>query len=83
MVICSVPESAVLPSTLLYPPQNGVLLYPLQNGVLGGYTVFSMSVSPWFRDSMIARFCQHLRFLLYNFDSFCPILFNSTPHLNH
>ena len=34
------------------------------------------------RHSMIPKFCQHLRFLLYNFDSFCPILFKFTPHLN-
>ena len=46
-----------------------------QNGVLGGYTVFSISVIPSFR--------QHLRVLLYNFDSFCPILFKFTPHLDH
>ena len=40
-----------------------------------GYTVFSMCMIPWF--------CQHLRCLLYNFDSLCPILFKFTPHLNH
>ena len=51
------------------------LLNPLQNVVLVGYTVFSMSVIPWFH--------QHLRCLLYNFDSFCPILFKFTPHHNH
>ena len=28
-------------------------------------------------------FRQHLRCLLYNFDSFCPILFKFTPHLSH
>ena len=42
---------------------------------LRGYTVFSMS--------MILSFRQHLRLLLFNFDSFCPILFKFTPHLNH
>ena len=50
------------------------LLYPQQNRVLGGYTVFSMSVIPSFCD---------LRVLLYTFDSFCPILFKFTPHLDH
>ena len=50
-------------------------LYSLQNGVLGGYTVFSKSVVPKFR--------QHLMILLYNFDSFCPILFKFTHHHNH
>ena len=54
---------------------NVFFLYPLQNRVLRGYTVFSMSVIPSFR--------QHLRVLLYNFDSFCPILFKFTPHLDH
>ena len=50
-------------------------LYPPQNGVLGGYTVFSMSVIPKFR--------QHLMILRYNFASFCQILFKFTPHHNH
>ena len=45
---------------------------PPQNRV---YTVFSMSTIPKFR--------QHSRFLLSNFDSFCPILFKFTSHLNH
>ena len=40
-----------------------------------GYTVFSMSVKLWFR--------QHLKCRLYNFDSFCPIFFKFTSHLNH
>ena len=48
---------------------------PLQNGVLVGYTIFSMSVIPSFR--------QHLKILLCNFDRFCPILFRCTPHHNH
>ena len=58
---------------LLYPQQNGILLYPSpQNGVLAwAYTVFSIS------------FRQHLMILLYNFDSFCPILFKFTPHHNY
>ena len=34
----------------------------------GAYTVFSLSVIPKFR--------QHLMILLYNFDSFCPIVLN-------
>ena len=50
-------------------------LYPQQTIVLEGYTVFSMSVIPKFR--------QHLMILLYNFDGFCPILFKFTPHHNH
>ena len=54
---------------------KGNLLYPQQNGVLVGYTVFSMSVIPKFR--------QHLMILLSNFDSFCPILFKFTHHHNH
>ena len=49
------------------------LLYP-GNRVLGGFTVFSMSV--------IQSSCQHLRVLLYDFDSLCPILFKFTPHLD-
>ena len=52
-------------STLFAIPSAS--LYSPQNRVLGGYTVFSMSV--------ILKFRQHLRLLLYNFDSFCPILF--------
>ena len=36
-----------------------ILLYPPQNEVLGGYTVFSLSVIPWFRDSVIPSFRQH------------------------
>ena len=40
-----------------------------------GYTVFCMS--------MIPKFSQHLRLLLYNFNSFCSILFKFIPHLNH
>ena len=35
------------------------------------------------QNSVILSFCQHLRFLLNNFDSFCPILLTFTPHLNH
>ena len=42
-----------------------------------------MSEILWFHDSEIPSFCQNLRFLLNNFDSFCPILFTFTPHLNH
>ena len=33
------------------------------------------------RHSVIPKFCQHLRWLRYNFDSFCPILFKFTPQL--
>ena len=32
---------------------------------------------------IILQFRQHLRILLYNFDSFCPILFKFVPHHNH
>ena len=46
-----------------------------------GYTVLSMSVILWLHDSVIPKFRPHLRFLLYNFDSFHPILFNFTPPL--
>ena len=35
------------------------------------------------RHSEFPSFRQHLRFLPYNFDSFCPILFKFIPHLNH
>ena len=62
-------QAAAAYSSLYYTPP------PPQNIVLGGYTVFSMSMIPKFR--------QHLRCLLYNFDSFCPILFKSPPHLDH
>ena len=34
-------------------------LYPPQNEVLGGYTVFSLSVIPSFRHSVILSFRQH------------------------
>ena len=51
------------------------ILYPPQNLVLVGYTVFSMSVILWV--------CQHWRYLLDSFDSFCRILFRFTLHLNH
>ena len=65
---------------------------PSQNGVLGGYTVF---IIPPAKQSSRRVYCfQHVRhsalpstfkgfFLLYNFDSFCPILFKFTPHLDH
>ena len=33
--------------------------------------------------SVIPKFRQHLMILLYNFDSFWPILFKFTPHHNH
>ena len=46
-----------------------------RTGVLTGYTVFSMSEIP--------SFCQHLRFLLCNFDNFRPMLHKFTPHHNH
>ena len=36
-----------------------ILLYPPQNEVLGGYTVFSLSVIPSFRHSVILSFRQH------------------------
>ena len=71
-------------------------LYPQQNMVLGGYTVFSMSVAPWFRQHLrcflnkmfvlwliVHIFRQRLRCLLYNFGSLCPILFKFTPRLSH
>ena len=35
------------------------LLYPPQNGVLGGYTVFSLSVLPSFRLSVIPSTFEH------------------------
>ena len=35
------------------------------------------------RDSVISKFRQHLMILLYNCDSFCPILFKFTSHHNH
>ena len=55
-------------------------LYPPQNEVLGGYTVFSMSVIPSFRDSEIP---STFKVFAHNFDSFCQILFKFTPHLNN
>ena len=69
----------------LYPLQNGVYCFrytPCKTRVLVGYTVVSMSQIPQFRDSEIPSFCQHIRFLLSNFDNFCPILFTFTPHRN-
>ena len=42
---------------------------------LRGYTVFSMSVIPSFCHSVIPSAFKHLSILLYNLDSFCPILF--------
>ena len=60
--------------------QPTIFIPPLQNGVLGGYTVFSMSVIPKFRDSILL---STFKVLINNFDSFCPILFTSTPHFNH
>ena len=52
-----------------------ILIIPPAKWSFRGYTVFSMSVIPSFR--------QHLMFLLYNFDSCCPILFKFTLHRNH
>ena len=49
-----------------------------QNRVLEGISCFQHV-----RNSILPSFRQHLRFLLYNFDSFCLILFKFTPHLNH
>ena len=55
---------------LLYPPPP-----PAKRSFSGVYC--------YVRNSVIPPFCQHLRFLLSNFDSFCPILFVFTPRLNH
>ena len=52
-----------------------ILLYPPQNG--GVYCFHHV------RDSVIPKFRQHLMILLYNCDSFCPILFKFTTHHNH
>ena len=71
--------------SLLHETQSGLrpsfscekaLLYPPQNIVLGGYTVFSLSAIPSFRD-------HFFNILLCNFSSSCPILFKFSPHFNH
>ena len=58
-------------STLLYPP-------PRKTEFKWGILFFQHV-----RDSEILSFNQHLRLLLYNFNSFCLILCKFTPHLNH
>ena len=43
---------------------------------------FGNLLSVYAVSTVIPKFHQHLRFLLYNFDSFCLILLKFTPHLN-
>ena len=56
--------------------EDRAFIIPQQNRVWGGIL---FSACPSFRPSVILWFRQHLSILLYNLDSFCPILFIFTP----
>ena len=69
-MLCFVPFSHRPFPSLLYPH----LTSPSKT-VLRGYCFQHV------QNSVLLSFLQNLRFLLYNFDSFCPILSKFTPHL--
>ena len=91
-------NNIIYPSTINFPTQKQknlyhathifrfhitVLVTPPAKCSFRGYTVFSMSVIPSSCPSVNLSFRQHLRVLLYNFASFCPILFRFTSHHYH
>ena len=63
---------------IIIPPAKRSFIIPPAKRSLWGVYCFQHV-----RDSIILKFRLHLMILLYNFDSFCPILFRFTPYHNH